>query len=168
MITLCLTNTIKAMKYLIRSVKYFFYFSILTSLIVAALIMIGAVEGGIDNVFEGGYSSLWKIGVFFALVAAVYPKFGFASRKLETTSDWETVRTATLSYFSTKPFKVEVETADSVSFRRRNIIEKITKMGEDRITLIRTEDGYFLEGLRKDVYLYAGGIEYSLPRENEE
>jgi hypothetical protein len=44
----------------------------------------------------------------------------------------------------------------------------MTKMGEDRITLVRTEDGIFLEGLRKDVYLYATGIEYALPRKDEE
>jgi hypothetical protein len=44
----------------------------------------------------------------------------------------------------------------------------MTKMGEDRITLVRTEDGLFLEGLRKDVYLYATGIEYALPRKDEE
>lgn len=156
------------MKYLIRSIKYFFYFSILTTLIVVALVLIGAVEGGIENIFTDGYNSLWKIVVFFVIVAAVYPKFGFVRRKLETAADWQTVRYKALEYFSTKPFKIESETADSVSFRRRNIVEKITKMGEDRITLVRTDEGYFLEGLRKDVYLYASGIEYSLPRENEE
>lgn len=156
------------MKYLIRSIKYFFYFSILTTLIVVALVLIGAVEGGIENIFTDGYNSLWKIAIFFVIVAAVYPKFGFVRRKLETAADWQTVRSKALEYFSTKPFKIESETADSVSFRRRNIVEKITKMGEDRITLVRTDEGYFLEGLRKDVYLYASGIEYSLPRENEE
>ena len=35
----------------------------------------------------------------------------------------------------------------------------MTKMGEDRITLVRTDEGFFLEGLRKDVYLYATGLE---------
>ena len=147
------------MKYLIRSVKYFFYFAFLTTAIVLALIFIGAVEGGINDIFEDGYNSIWKIAVFFALVAAIYPKFGFVTRKLDTETDWDTVKSTATDYFSHKPFKVEAETADSISFRRRDIIGRITKMGEDRITIVRKEDGYALEGLRKDVFLYASGLE---------
>ena len=152
------------MKYLIRSVKYFFYFAALTTVIVLVLVFIGAVERGIDNIFQDGYNSLWKIAIFFAIVAAVYPKFGFVSRKLDTEADWDTVRNTAKTYFQEKPFKLESETADTVNFRRRDIISRITKMGEDRITLRRTDAGYVLEGLRKDVFLYATGLEYTLPR----
>ena len=155
------------MKYLIRSVKYFFYFAFLTTAIVLALVLIGAVEGNIETIFEDGYNSLWKIAAFFAIVAAVYPKFGFVTRKLDTNADWDTVRNAALKYFSEKPFKVETQTDDSISFRRRDPIGRLTKMGEDRITLMKTDEGYVLEGLRKDVYLYATGLEYSLPRPEE-
>ena len=155
------------MKYFIRSVKYFFYFAFLTSAIVLALIFIGAVEGDINSIFEGGYNALWKIAVFFVLVAAVYPKFGFARRKLDTTADWNTVRNEAVLYFTARTFKVEAETADSISFRRRSTMQRITKMGEDRITLSVTDEGYFLDGLRKDVYLYASGLEYDLPHQTE-
>ena len=147
------------MKYLIRSVKYFFYFAFLTTAIITVLVMIGAVEGGIENIFEDGYNSLWKIAVFFVLVAAVYPRFGFVSRKLDTSADWDTVRSTATDYFRNKPFKVISETKDSITFRRRDVIGRITKMCEDQISLIRTEEGYTLEGLRKDVYLYASGLE---------
>ena len=147
------------MKYLIRSVKYFFYFAFLTTAIVLALVLIGAVEGNIETIFEDGYNSLWKIAAFFAIVAAVYPKFGFVTRKLDTNADWDTVRNAALKYFSEKPFKVETQTDGSISFRRRDPIGSMTKMGEDRITVVRKEDGYALEGLRKDVFLYASGLE---------
>lgn len=155
------------MKYFIRSVKYFFYFSFLTAAIVLALVLIGAVEGDINSIFEGGYSALWKIAIFFALVAAVYPKFGFVCRKLETTGSWDDVRNAAVKYFSEKPFKLESETADAVTFRRRDIIAKISKMGEDRITVRKAEDGFAMEGLRKDVITFATGLEYRLPPLNE-
>ena len=147
------------MIYLIRSVKYFFYFAILTAVIITALIMIGAVEGGIENIFEDGYNSLWKIAIFFILVAAVYPKFGFVSRKIDTEAEWDTVRNKAVEYFSNKPFKVVSETPDSITFRRRDLIGRITKMCEDQISLIKTEEGYAMDGLRKDVYLYASGLE---------
>lgn len=147
------------MKYFIRSIKYFFYFAFLFGAIIAALVLIGAVEGDINEILEGGYASLWKIAIFFAVVAAVYPKFGFVRRKLDTSADWESVREDAVSYFEGKNFKTESETPDTVSFRRRNVMERMTKMGEDRITLVRTDEGFFLEGQRKDVYLYATGLE---------
>ena len=147
------------MKYLIRSIKYFFYFAFLFGAIIAALVLIGAVEGDINEILEGGYASLWKIAIFFAIVAAVYPKFGFVRRKLDTSAEWESVKEEAVSYFEGKNFKTESETPDTVSFRRRNVMERMTKMGEDRITLVRTDEGFFLEGLRKDVYLYATGLE---------
>lgn len=150
------------MKYFIRSVKYFFYFSFLTAAIVLALVLIGAVEGDINSIFEGGYSALWKIAIFFALIAAIYPKFGFIRRKMDITDDWETMREKTLAYFSEKPFRLESETADTLTFRRKDMASRISKMGEDRITVCRTEEGYEMEGLRKDVIVYATALEHHM------
>ena len=146
------------MKYLIRSVKYFFYFAFLTTAIVLALVLIGAVEGNIETIFEDGYNSLWKIAAFFAIVAAVYPKFGFVRRQLETSESWDTVKEKAKAYFNEKPFVMEGEADDCVTFRRRDAIGRLTKMCEDRITVSRTDDGYFMEGLRKDVFLYSSGL----------
>ena len=146
------------MKYLIRSIKYFFYFAILTTLIILALVLIGAVEGTIEGIFEDGYGSLWKIAVFFVLVASVYPKFGFVRRQLETSESWDTVKEKAKTYFNEKPFVMEGEADDCVTFRRRDAIGRLTKMCEDRITVSRTDDGYFMEGLRKDVFLYSSGL----------
>ena len=146
------------MKYLVRSVKYFFYFATLTTLIILALILIGAVEGNIESIFEDGYGSLWKIALFFALIAAVYPKFGFVKKQLETDDDWDTVKEKAEAYFSEKPFKVVSKTADSVTFRRRDPLGRLVKMCEDHITLSRTGEGIYMEGLRKDVILYSAGL----------
>ena len=158
----------EAMKYFIRSVKYFFYFAILTSLIIAALVMIGAVEGDMDSIFRGGYSALWKIAIFFAVVAAVYPKVGFISRDIPVDRDWNEIRDTTVSYFRDRRYDLESENGDEATFRFRGIAGKISKMYEDRITLRRTGDGYELEGLRKDVLRLAAGLEHRLTPQNEE
>ena len=156
------------MKYFIRSVKYFFYFAFLTTAIILALVLIGAVEGNIETIFEGGYNAIWKIAVFFAVIAAVYPKFGFVTRRLDTKADWDTVKSTAISYFQEKPFRLENEGSDFVTFRRRSPMGRLAKMCEDRITLTRTDEGYVLEGLRKEVFLYATGLECSLPRPEED
>ena len=154
------------MKYLVRSVKYFFYFAIITSLIVTALVMIGAVEGDIDSIFRGGYSALWKIAIFFAIVAAVYPKVGFITREIPVDKDWDEIRETAVGYFRDRRYDIESESASEVTFRLRGAVGRLTKMNEDRLTLRRTADGYTLEGLRKDVLILAIGLEHRLTPQN--
>ena len=154
------------MKYLVRSVKYFFYFAIITSLIVTALVMIGAVEGDIDSIFRGGYSALWKIAIFFAIVAAVYPKVGFITREIPVDKDWDEIRETAVGYFRDRRYDIESDSASEVTFRLRGAVGRLTKMNEDRLTLRRTADGYTLEGLRKDVLRLAIGLEHRLTPQN--
>ena len=147
------------MKYTIRAIKYFFYFSILTTAIITALILIGAVENDINAIFEGGAKSLWKIAVFFAAVAAVYPKVGFMTRKVEVNRDWNEIREEALEFFKDRRYELESETADKISFRIKGVQGRLAKMYEDRVTVTRVFDGYEFEGLRKDVLRIATGFE---------
>ncbi len=155
------------MKYLIRSIKYFFYFILLTSVIIFALVLIGAVGGSIEEIFEDGYNSLWKIAVFFVAIAAIYPKFAFIRRKLEINADWDTVRREAEGYFRERGLKIETESADVVTFRRVGIGKRIAKMNEDRITVSKEVDGYYIDGLRKDVILFATALEYRISPNEE-
>lgn len=150
------------MKYLIRSVKYFFYFALLTTAIVFVLIFIGAVNGDINDIFEGGYKALWKMGLFFAVVAAVYPKLGFVVRDVTTDREWDEVCGIAKDYFKSRRYQLESETADTLTFRRKSVTERVSRMYEDRITLGKTGTGFRMEGLRKDVLLAASGLEHAL------
>ncbi len=155
------------MKYLVRSVKYFFYFVILMTAIILVLVLIGAVEGNINEIFEDGWNSLWKIAVFFVLIAAVYPKFAFISRRLSVQAGWEQVQAEAIAYFRERGLDLETESADTLTFRRRSAAARIGKMNEDRITLTRTDEGYLLEGLRKDIILFATALEYKISPNQE-
>ena len=147
------------MKYTIRAIKYFFYFAILTTAIITALILIGAVENDINAIFEGGAKSLWKIAVFFAAVAAVYPKVGFMTRKVEVNRDWNEIREEALEFFKDRRYELESDTADKITFRIKGVQGRLAKMYEDRVTVTRVFDGYEFEGLRKDVLRIATGFE---------
>ncbi len=155
------------MKYLIRSIKYFFYFAFLTTAIILVLIFIGAVEGDINEIFEDGYNSLWKIAAFFVLIAAIYPKFAFIRRRIYVNADWDTVRNEAVSYFNEKGLRIEAEDGGTVSFRRAGAGARIAKMGEDGITLIKAADGFYLDGLRKDVILFATALEHRISPNKE-
>lgn len=150
------------MKYLIRCVKYFFYFSIICSLLIIGLVAFGFVEGNIDAIFEDGYNSIWKIAVFFVLVASVYPKLGFITREVASDKAWKEVRDTIVKYMGEHRYVIESETPEVVTFRVKGFISKLTKMYEDRITLTKTPTGWNVEGLRKDAFRLASGIENRL------
>ena len=147
------------MKYTIRAIKYFFYFAILTTVLITILVLIGAVENDINAIFDGGTESLWKIALFFAAVAAVYPKVGFMTRKVDVNRDWQEIREEALDFFNERRYELESETADKITFRIKGLQGKLSKMYEDRVTVTKVLDGYEFEGLRKDVLRLATGFE---------
>lgn len=150
------------MKYLTRALKYFIKFSILCALIITALVMIGAVEGDINTIFEDGIQSIGKILVFFAAVSAIYPTVGFMKRRLDINKDWSEVRPAVVEYMQERQYEVENVNDEVITFRIKGFSSKFAKMFEDRITLTKTAEGYTMEGLRKDVIRFAMGIENRL------
>ena len=128
----------------------------------------GLASGDINELFEGGYNALWKMAIFFAIVGAVYPKLGFISRKMYVSKDKDQIRAEVVEYMSERMYGFESETDDSITFRYRGALGRLTRMYEDRIVLTRTEDGYTMEGLRKDVMRLATGLEYRLNPHAEE
>ena len=150
------------MKYLIRSIKYFIYFSLMCTAIVSVLVMIGAVEGNIENIFEEGYTSIGKIAIFFAMVAAVYPKVGFIKRDIRSDKELADIRTDVIEYMKERQWELESESDSTISFRVKGLVARLSKMYEDRITITKSADGYQIEGLRKDVMRLATGLEHRL------
>ena len=150
------------MKYFIRSIKYFIYFSLLTTAIVTALVFTGLAEGDIDTMFRGGASAIWKIAVFFVAVAAVYPKVGFINRKIASDKNLADVRGEIISYLQDRNFVLESESSDTMTFRHRSAVSRLTRMLEDRITVTASEGIIEMEGLRKDVFRLSTGLEYRL------
>ena len=150
------------MKYIIRSIKYFFYFALLTTLIICALVMTGLAEGDIDTMFRGGSSAIWKMALFFVAIAAVYPKVGFITRRISTDKNWNDIRNETVSFMKERDYDLETEENGKITFRPRGTIDKRKRMYEDRITITAKEDGFEMEGLRKDVFRFAANLEYRM------
>lgn len=150
------------MRYLVRSVKYFFYFAFLTSALVYILVIIGAVEGNIESIFEGGYTALWKMALFFAAVAAVYPSLAFIKRDITIGGGFEAHKDEIIDYMKERRYELETSTENGLSFRIKGIAGKLSKMNEDRIIITPTLEGAQMEGLRKDIIRLAMGLEAKL------
>lgn len=156
------------MRYIIRSIKYFFYFALLTSFFLALFVVSGTVEANIESMFDGGYSALWKIAMIFAVAAAAYPKLGFISSGVTCKDGWQDKKDAIKDFFKERHFELENETDNLMTFRYNGFAGRLTRMYEDKITLTGTENGFELEGLRKDVLRMAMALEYRLNPHNED
>ena len=149
------------MKYTIRAIKYFFRFAFLATAIILALVFIGIVEADINAIFEHGYDDLWKIAVFFGVVAAVYPNLAFINRQVAVDGERHTVKEDIKRFMLERHYDLESEDAEGMTFRIHGLAGKLSKMYEDRITIRWNSDGFTMEGLRKDILRLATGLETS-------
>lgn len=155
------------MRYVIRAVKYFVYICIICALMLGILIVIGAAEADINTLFVGGYSSLWKIALLFAAVSAIYPKLGFIKRDASAAGSWNEIKGEVKDAIEERGFVFEKEEGESMTFRFRGFMGKLSRMFEDRITVTPSFGGVTVEGPRKDVIRICSSIERALFKEEE-
>ena len=148
-----------SMKYLIRSVKYFIYLVVIISLILAVLVLIGAAEADISTMFRNGYDALWQIAILFAVIAGLYPKFGFIKRDATMTGSLQEKTDRVRNYMASREYVFESENGNVLTYRHKGFISRLSRMFEDRITVTIKEEGATVEGLRKDAFIIAAGIE---------
>ena len=154
------------MKYLIRALKYFVYFVLLLAVILAALILLGLAEADPATLFRNGYDSYWQIALMFAVLAGVYPLFGFMKKDVLVPGEYAEIRPDVVRVMESKGYELEKEEGENLSFRLLSRAGRISRMWEDRITLTRTYSGFTLEGLRRDLVRIAYTLESKF-RSNE-
>ena len=147
------------MKYFIRAVKYFFYLAIILVLVIYVLILLKLVGSDPATLFRNGTDSFWQIGIMLALFAAVYPRFGFSSRDARIPGSFDEIKDGVREYMDMRGYKLERTEGESMTYRLRSPLNRLTRMLEDRITLSRTIDGFSVEGPTKDIVRIATGLE---------
>ena len=158
----------KVMKYIVRAVKYFFYFSILLIIILTVLVLAHVVDGNVETMFRDGYNSLWQIGLMFAAVSAIYPVFGFVKKEAVIPGEYSEIRDDVVKFMESRGYRLERENGENLTFRSRSIFNRISRMMEDRITFTRSLGGFELEGLRKDTIRIIYGLENAMRRSSDE
>ena len=157
----------KTAKYIVRAVKYFFYFSFLLVIFMTILVCAHVVDGNIETMFRGGYNSLLQIGLMFACVAAVYPIFGFVRKSAIIPGEYKDIRDGIVDAMESRGYVLEKEEGENLSFRLKSTLNKISRMYEDRITFTRELGGFSVEGLRKDAIRIIYGIESRFRKDEE-
>ncbi len=139
------------MKYFVRAVKYFIFLVCLIVIIMAVLVLAEFVEGNIESMFKNGYDAIWQIALFLAVIAAVYPKVGFGTRKVMIYTSWEDFKKSARALMEANDYVLDSESADCLVFKQRLFIRKIPRYFEDKITITLNPDEEGAERLTDEI-----------------
>lgn len=129
------------------------------------LVSIHAVDSDINSMFRNGTKSLWQIGLLFLGVAAIHPRFGFTTKKIQVLGDNTKIKPEIISYMNSLGFILDSNIENQMIFKYDSKVKRLVKMFEDQITITRQIDGYSIEGLTKEVIRIANGLNYKFNKE---
>jgi len=140
------------MKYVIRAGKYLVYFFVLFLVMVTILWLLSPEKSqglSITTLFKEG--SIPKILIFFACIAAIYPKFAFVQRKIYLNGTFGESRDSIVEVFEGFGYEVECEGPQAISFRLKSKSMRFSRMWEDRVTINVTDNPLVVDGYRRDI-----------------
>ena len=155
------------MKYLIRSVKYLVYFTVMCGIILVLTFHFSVKPENLtlmDMLMVDG--SIYKMLAFFVAVAAIYPALGFQKKPVYV-SNIKEHRKEIVELFENANYVIDQETATSISFRLRNPFLRFMRLCEDYVIIDFSENPATMEGLRKDVLRFSRSIEYICRKDEE-
>lgn len=147
------------MKYLIRSLKYFAELAIVLAVFIAVLMALKIVESDLNALFVNGTKSLWTIAGLMVVFAAIYPKFGYTSRRIFLKGSFEEILPEIKEKMTSRGYILDKTEGENLVFRLSSTVARITRMAEDKITFTREMNGYTLEGPSKDVIRIVNSFE---------
>lgn len=148
------------MRYLIRSLKYFIWFTAILCITMGIMVALGVVEADPSLMFRDGIKSIWQIAALFLVVSLVYPLAGFRKNEAIIPGEYNEVRDKVVSFMESKGYALETEEGEMMTFKLRSKVAAFFKMNEDRVTFTKIPGGFELEGLRKVIVLLISGLEY--------
>lgn len=153
------------MNHLRRSFKYFIQLTLIFIVLVGVLMLIGMVPKDIAMAFRKGWTSIIYILGLFAVMAAVYPLFGYGKRLVRTTGDpaelWPLVEEAMEGRGYHKAAGKEDGTR---VYKLNSTVARVARLWEDRIEISRELEGFRAEGPMKDLARVAMSIDHKINR----
>lgn len=146
------------MRYLVRALKYFVYLSIMLVLFIVILCLLGVIPKDIDLIFINGTKSLPQMALIVAVFAAMYPKIGFTTRNVRMAGEASQTESELTKFMNSRRYVLVKKEGEDLVYRRASVLDRIVKMGEDKIYFKKVIGGYAMEGLTKDVVRIDTGL----------
>ena len=143
---------INVMKYVMRAVKYFVAFCVLY----VAIVWLGlkSSQGMDHSVWESIAVTMqttrgWLLAGAVVLLSALYPRFGFMTRRVEC--DMVEDREQLLNAFTLSGFALKEESDGRMVFRADNLVRRIVMLFEDEIVVEQYAQWVDIRGIRRGV-----------------
>ena len=137
------------MTYIRRALKYFIQTCLLLAIIIGILML-----SGMD-----GWKSVWWILAIFAVMALVYPFFGYQKRKIHVNGDPALARDGIVEALKIRGYVPESEADGVLKFHLSSPVNRAFRFWEDTITLTPVLGGWEVEGLSRDLVRVVSSIE---------
>jgi len=153
------------MTYLRRAVKYLIQLTLIFVVLVGVLMLAGMVPMDVAMAFRKGWESIWFILGIFAVMAAIYPLFGYGKRVIHAAGDpaenWSAVEEA----MEGRGYVKESEAEDgSRRYHLRSAVNRAARLWEDTVTISPVLGGFQAEGLSRDLARVSMSIDHKLNR----
>ena len=147
------------MTYLRRAIKYFIQTCLLLAIIIGILMLSGMVSKDISVAFTHGWKSVWWILAIFAVMALVYPFFGYQKRSIHVKGDPALARDGIVEALKIRGYVPESEADGILKFHLSSPVNRAFRFWEDTITLTSVLGGWEVEGLSRDLVRVVSSIE---------
>ena len=148
------------MTYIRRALKYFVQTCLLLAVILAILMLSGMVSKDISVAFQHGWTSVWWILALFAVMALVYPFFGYQKRQIHVKGDPALARDGIVEALQGRGYVLAGETDGVLKFHLTAPLNRAFRFWEDTITLTPVLGGWEAEGLSRDLVRVVSSIEH--------
>ena len=153
------------MTYLRRAFKYLIQLTLIFTVLVGILMLAGMIPLDVALAFRKGWESIWLILGIFAVMAAIYPLFGYGKRVIPSTGDpsqlWDSVEQAMEARGYIKAGEGE---DGSRRYPLRSVVNRAARLWEDTVTVSPVLGGFQAEGLSRDIARVAMSIDHKLNR----
>lgn len=139
------------MKYFIRSVKYFLYLCVLCMAIILLNRHFSQTQPTLEETFRIMFHSTRGalLPLVMVIAAALYPRFGFARRRIE--GDVTEHRTQIINALSASGFELTHEEDEVMHFRAKSIVRRIFMLWDDHVEVSQYGQWIVIEGIRRGV-----------------
>ena len=156
------------MKYLVRVLKYFIWFTVILAITLFIMSALGLVESTPEAMFKEGTKSIWQIALIFLVVSFLYPITGFRKMDAVIPGEYSEIKDNVVRFMESRGYRLESEEGETMKFRLRSKVSAFFKMFEDRITMVKEPGGFSVEGMRREIVRIISGLEHKFKNESDD
>lgn len=151
------------MTYLRRVLKYLIQLSLIFVVLIGILMLAGMVPADVALAFKKGWESVWFILGLFAVMAAIYPFFGYGKRQInakgEPAGHWAGIEEALEGRGYVSAGQLE---DGSRRYHLKNPVARAARLWEDTLTITPVLGGFQAEGLARDLARAVMSIDHKI------